>query len=102
MYEKKAREYIEFNLAIMHETILQDRPCTAIEITTTFFGDDYKAVGFSKVNWPDQWDAEYGVTMARKKALAQISKVIMSKLSEEEKTEYADAVTNWTKADVAA
>ncbi len=78
MYEKKVRNLIEAELEITHKTVLQDRPYTAVKITAVFEHEEHEAIGFTKVNWPDKWNAEYGIDMAIDKATAKITKRILA------------------------
>lgn len=41
--------------------------------------DTLEAYGWSKANWPDQWNAEYGVELAEKKAMKRAARIIMDK-----------------------
>ena len=99
MHEKKVREYIESKLIIKNETLWQDCPYTAIKITAVWMAEEFLAYGFTKVCWPDKWNAEYGEQLARDKALAKISKIIVSNLNDDEKKAYVDL---GMKANVAA
>ena len=58
-------------------SLLQQRPYTAIELVFMMRMPPYKtivAVGFTKVCYPDEWDAAYGKELAVKKAAAQIAR----------------------------
>lgn len=61
----------------------QKRPWTMAEITVEIPGDgwqegkSWRDIGFSKVNWPDEWDESYGQDMATKKAIASASRNII-------------------------
>jgi hypothetical protein len=48
----------------------QQRPYTAVNLTYR----GHQAFGFSKVNWPDDWDEEEGVLLSLRKAAARIWK----------------------------
>jgi hypothetical protein len=41
--------------------------------------DSIETFGFSKANWPDQWDDEYGIFLAEKKAMARAARIILEK-----------------------
>ena len=44
---------------------LQERPWTAVELVCWHpEGGDYRALGFSKANWSDQWNADYRADLA--------------------------------------
>jgi len=43
-------------------------------------GKWHDAIGFAKVKWPDDWDADYGRDLAIRKAIAKLAK----RLSESE------------------
>ena len=52
----------------------QDCPNTMVEIWPT---GNYarRAIGFSKVNWPDEFDPDYGIELAMAKAAAKLVKL---------------------------
>lgn len=53
--------------------VIQKRPYTAVYVD--FLCDILESgVGFSKVNYPDRWDARYGRELALRKALAEIAR----------------------------
>lgn len=56
--------------------VLQKRPYTAVQIAYFFLDHCYWAVGFSKINWTDKWDEQYGLEMAVKKAAHDIARQI--------------------------
>ena len=58
--------------------ILQERPYTAIELIVWMKEKQYHANGFSKVCYPDQWDAKHGKQLALRRAAASIAKQILS------------------------
>ena len=57
-------------------TELQKRPYTVVEIeyTNPETGATMSGVGFSKVCWPDEWDADRGSYIATIKACADLAK----------------------------
>lgn len=52
--------------------IIQKRPYTAVKITSWYNRVEYTGTGFSKVCYPDTWDAEQGVDIAFRRALIDI------------------------------
>jgi hypothetical protein len=56
--------------------VLQKCPYTGVKVEYWYVGRCYSAVGFSKVKWPDEWDEQYGVEMAVKKAAHDIARQI--------------------------
>ena len=58
----------------------QLRPNTFFSLEFGYNDVMYTGVGFAKVNWSDKWDADFGVEIARKKAVAHIVKQIMGKV----------------------
>jgi len=63
----------------IHVFAIQDRPYTGVKVTLFIDGiGGLEGVGFSKVKWPDEWDAEFGQELAIRKALAAIYKRVMS------------------------
>ena len=55
----------------------QECPNTLVWIACEVNGTSYRTSGFAKVQWPDRWDAEYGVMMATRKAVAKIVRAII-------------------------
>jgi len=58
-------------------TSIQKRPYTGVNIAANLPLDDHNgyvftAAGFSKVCYPDKWDANYGLELAIRKAAADI------------------------------
>jgi len=62
--------------------VWQDCPCTAAKVLVQIEPDGiwHWSYGFAKVNWPDDWDADYGRDLAIRKAIAKLAK----RLSESE------------------
>lgn len=58
--------------------VYQKRPNTFVRVFTKFGSAEYKGMGFSKVCIPDEWDAPYGIGLAKKKAIADISREIVN------------------------
>ena len=54
------------------DQFLQVRPNTCIVVTTWYNNKEYHGIGFSKVCWPDRWDAEQGADVAKRKALINV------------------------------
>ena len=72
---KELRRELEFTLHI----VLQDRPNTAVQVSTNYNGTTFVASGFSKVCWPDWWDKRRGIEIAQGKAEAKIVRQILHK-----------------------
>lgn len=79
---KSARELrlkVRKELQIASVEVWQDKPYTAVKIIG-WFGPDgvhHDAVGFSKVRFPDTWDADKGVEIATRKAIGKIVESIV-------------------------
>jgi len=58
--------------------ICQSRPNTMARVHVIVGENEYEALGFSKVNWRDQWDSDTGIEIAVKKAIAKIVKAIVA------------------------
>lgn len=68
--------------------VWQDRPNTAVKIKANivpivYRGMKVEAFGFSKVAWPDEWDAAVGVDMAVRKAISKLAKTIASEIPDD-------------------
>ena len=76
--KRDERKQIISNMTVTSKEVWQSKPYTAVKVKVWYKGcsDTHEAVGFAKVCWPDKWDADYGVTLAVAKALAQIAKGI--------------------------
>lgn len=57
--------------------IWQDCPNTATQVVYQTNHRHYDSLGFAKVQYPDVWDAGYGIDLAVKKALASIARQIV-------------------------
>lgn len=79
----KARKELEKRLKETACEVWQDQPNTAVNLYISFGRQPYQAYGFAKVQWPDKWDAEYGVELAKRKARAKIAKRICSNVPAE-------------------
>lgn len=67
----------EIQANIGTETVFQRQPWTCVVVTANVNGEVREGIGFAKVQWPDQWDEEYGVTLAECKAVADIARQVM-------------------------
>jgi hypothetical protein len=74
------REAIELELRAdpLYETSFQRCPYTCAVVRARYRGAEYLGVGFSKVRWPDSFEPDYGIELARNKAFADISKRILA------------------------
>jgi len=71
----------EEHSSIIQVEIWQECPNTAARVirSGSYIGyplTQISAVGFSKVCYPDKWDADYGVRIAVYKALGRIARVL--------------------------
>ena len=57
-------------------SIIQQCPYTCVTVVVYGLTDPLQGIGFSKVKWPDKWDADLGVEIATKKALANCWKSV--------------------------
>lgn len=74
---KALKEQIWEQLSINHNDTYcsvqcQKRPYTMVEIRHWAGDSFFSAIGFAKVNWPDQWDEKKGLEIAAKKAISDI------------------------------
>jgi hypothetical protein len=53
-------------------TFHQKRPFTFIELRSWYNDVEYTGFGFSKVCYPDKWDAEQGAEIAHRRAMLMI------------------------------
>ena len=74
--KRDERKKIISNMTVTSKEVWQSKPYTAVKVKVWYkgCGDTHEAVGFAKVCY--KWDADYGVTLAVAKALAQIAKGI--------------------------
>ncbi len=56
--------------------MIQEKPYTAIEMVFEFNNKVFAAKGFSKVKYPDEWNDEFGFSLACLKAAAKIAKEV--------------------------
>ena len=57
--------------------VFQDCPNTVVRVDIIYRDVPYSAYGFAKVQWPDRWDADYGVKMAVRKAIGKVIRAIL-------------------------
>lgn len=67
-------------------SIIQQCPYTCVGVTVVVYGlpEPLQGVGFSKVKWPDKWDADIGVEIATKKAIANCWKSVFCDQTQKE------------------
>ena len=83
--EQELEDRLERGEESLHVTTWQKCPNTAVEVAyyqtnATATGRQYCSYydyGFAKVTYPDTWDAQYGVDLAARKALAGIARQIV-------------------------
>jgi len=75
---KQARAKIEEHIKVVSQEVWQDKPYTAVRIIAKVDDVEFDVVGFAKIQWPDTWDAAYGVRMASDKAVAKITKEVLN------------------------
>jgi len=56
--------------------IWQKKPRTDARVCANWRGIEFYDIGFASMNYRDKWDADYGVEMAVRKAIAGIAKQI--------------------------
>ena len=79
MSKKRRRQVVESLTENIESLIVwQKRPNTAVRVTTHFEKVRYTELGFTKVNYPDKWDEAYGIGLAVRKAIADISRQIVN------------------------
>lgn len=80
---RAAKEKIKEILAegIEGEQTFQCKPWTCYTAQGRVAGWSYNLLGFAKVIYPDEWDADEGIRIARRKALSYMTKQIMLWLS---------------------
>jgi hypothetical protein len=74
-------------IALLYETIYarrvwQERPNTFVKFRVKVppsGKENFETFGFSKVCQPDEWDDEYGIELAEKKAMARAARIVMAK-----------------------
>ncbi len=64
--------FIESNIEV--RSVIQEKPYTAVDVIFECTDVLIPAKGFSKVKWPDEWDKEFGLQLAKKKAISKIYK----------------------------
>ena len=55
-----------------NQTLWQRKPYTCMIVNSSYNGKEYTGFGFSKVCYPDKWDAEEGAERAFRRALIMI------------------------------
>jgi len=79
LYEKKAEPVLSRRALLevlddRSETVqfVSAKPYTFVQVRSWYNGREYSGVGFSKVCYPDRWDAENGADIAHRRALINI------------------------------
>ena len=71
------------DLGVRMPAFLQKKPYTAVKLELVYRGITWYGLGFTKVRYPDKWDAQHGHDLARAKARADIVRQIMEYEDEE-------------------
>lgn len=74
---RKLRRAVEEELKIEEVEVVQKQPWTMVRVLAIWHGRAYEDHGFSKVCYPDEWDAEEGVRVAKRKAIADIARQVV-------------------------
>jgi hypothetical protein len=86
MNREKLIEEIKVNAIVMHATQRQPYTCVLLrfeyETGHFFFGG-----GFSKANWPDKFDDNFGLELAYNRAVGDIVQQVKAYLNEQENEE---------------
>lgn len=80
MTEKELRKALQQGIyqQIAHIGIVwQKRPYTAVNVMTNIGGTIYEETAFAKCRWPDKWDPEAGVDLARRKVSAALARKVI-------------------------
>jgi hypothetical protein len=79
LYEKKAEPVLPRRALLevlddRSETLqfISAKPYTFVQVRSWYNGHEYSGCGFSKVCYPDKWDAEFGADTAHRRALINI------------------------------
>ena len=72
----KFRKSIKGELEVINNEVWQDRPYTAVKVLARWGEDEFEAIGFCKVCWPDWWLKSRGEQIARGRALDKIARQI--------------------------
>jgi hypothetical protein len=80
--KRKLRKELEqkLNDQIVSRSVYQERPytCIVLEVKTPY--GVVQGIGFSKVCYPDRWNAQRGEELAKDKTITRIAKTIMEKM----------------------
>ena len=77
MCKKKAELVDEISPLATHTLTFQKQPYTVVVLELEYGDGYYVAVGFTKVCYPDKWNADYGVQLAASKALHSLARQVM-------------------------
>ena len=75
--------------------IYQRRPVTVVIATVYYGGVCYQDFGYSKVTWPDWWNRQRGVEIAKGKAVDNVARRIMGM-----EVERLDTLETFTSASI--
>ena len=82
MTQRELRKMVEALLStqLTSRKVYQRQPWTCVVLRVRVdgpLGEEREACGFSKVMYPDAWNAERGVELAEQKALASLAKELI-------------------------
>lgn len=82
--QRELRKQIEKKLveSVENREIFQLRPFTMVRLYIRVDGNLVEVFNFTKVRYPDKWDAEIGVRRAEEKAIAALAKSLLSEEQE--------------------
>ena len=66
----------------MRYQTIQRKPFTVVTTRARYGNLYFTGVGFSKVMWPDRWDAENGVRIAKERARLDTARQVATTLAE--------------------
>lgn len=79
MTQRELRRQVETLLRglVRDREVYQRQPWTCVVLKVQVDGVLREIYDFTKVQYPDPWDAEYGVELAEKKAIAALAKELV-------------------------
>ena len=78
---KVLRTILEGTKFMRYQTV-QRKPFTLVTVRARHGNYYLTGVGFSKVMWPDRWDAENGVRVAKERARLDVARQVFALITE--------------------
>ena len=79
---RKVLREIVANTNFIRYQVAQRKPFTVVMVRARHGNSYFTGIGFSKVMWPDRWDADNGKRVAKERARLDVARQVFALLME--------------------